>query len=159
MKRYVIVGNGAAAAACIEGIRSRDAEGEITVVSEEEREVYCRPLISYYLQGANDTLIRNYIEVEACFTSPEPSVDSIDENGDVVFAEEWRDSISIEETGRIRELAAEAVREFFCRFYAPGMEIDSSLIGELYSLRDGKPVISGAYNDLIKKKIREKVWR
>ena len=54
MKRYVIIGNGAAAAACIEGIRSRDAEGEITVVSEEEREVYCRPLISYYLQGKTD---------------------------------------------------------------------------------------------------------
>ena len=122
-----------------------------------EPEPGCR--ISYYLQGENDTLIRNYIEVEACFTSPEPSVDSIDENGDVVFAEEWRDSISIEETGRIQDLAAEAVREFFCRFYAPGMEIDSALIGELYSLRDGRPVISGAYNDLIKKEIGGKVWR
>ena len=54
MKRYVIVGNGVAAAACIEGIRSLDAESEITVVSEEERDVYCRPLISYYLEGKTD---------------------------------------------------------------------------------------------------------
>ena len=54
MKRYVIVGNGVAAAACIEGIRSLDTEGEITVVSEEDREVYCRPLISYYLEGKTD---------------------------------------------------------------------------------------------------------
>ena len=33
MKRYVIIGNGAAAAGCIEGIRSHDREGGITVVS------------------------------------------------------------------------------------------------------------------------------
>ena len=54
MKRYVIVGNGTAAAGCIEGIRSADREGQITVVSEEDRPVYCRPLISYYLEGKTD---------------------------------------------------------------------------------------------------------
>ena len=31
--RYVIIGGGAAAVGCIEGIRSVDAEGEITLVS------------------------------------------------------------------------------------------------------------------------------
>lgn len=51
MKRYVIIGNGAAAAGCIEGIRSADPEWPITVVSEELRPAYCRPLISYYLEG------------------------------------------------------------------------------------------------------------
>ncbi len=51
MNSYVIVGNGTAAAACIEGIRSVDKNGGITVVSEEERGAYCRPLISYYLEG------------------------------------------------------------------------------------------------------------
>jgi NAD(P)H-nitrite reductase large subunit len=51
MKRYVIVGNGVAAAACVEGIRSRDPDGAVTVVSAETRPVYCRPLISYYLEG------------------------------------------------------------------------------------------------------------
>lgn len=54
MKRYVIIGNGVAAAACIEGIRSVDPKGLIRVISEEEREVYCRPLISYYLEGKTD---------------------------------------------------------------------------------------------------------
>ena len=43
-----------AAAGCIEGIRSVDAEGEITVVSKEKHPVYCRPLISYYLEGKTD---------------------------------------------------------------------------------------------------------
>ncbi|MBQ6569063.1 MAG: NAD(P)/FAD-dependent oxidoreductase [Clostridia bacterium] len=54
MKKYVIIGNGVAAAGCIEGIRSVDTEGEITVISEEKHEVYCRPLISYYLEGKTD---------------------------------------------------------------------------------------------------------
>lgn len=54
MKRYVIAGNGAAAAGCIEGIRSVDKTGEITVISEEDHPVYCRPLISYYLEGKTD---------------------------------------------------------------------------------------------------------
>ncbi len=54
MKRYVIIGNGVAAAGCIEGIRKIDRTGEITVVSEEDRAVYCRPLISYYLEKKTD---------------------------------------------------------------------------------------------------------
>lgn len=54
MKRYVIIGNGVAAAGCIEGIRSADQTGEITVVSEEKHDVYCRPLISYYLEKKTD---------------------------------------------------------------------------------------------------------
>ena len=54
MKRYVIIGNGIAAANCIEGIRSTDPEGPITVVSAETHEVYCRPLISYLLEDRTD---------------------------------------------------------------------------------------------------------
>ena len=54
MEKYVIIGNGVAAAACIEGIRSVDSEGSITVVSQEKHHVYCRPLISYLLEGKTD---------------------------------------------------------------------------------------------------------
>lgn len=54
MNKYVIIGNGTAAAGCIEGIRSVDEASEITVVSSENRHVYCRPLISYYLEGKTD---------------------------------------------------------------------------------------------------------
>ena len=53
-KQYVIVGNGVAATGCIEGIRSVDKTGEITVISGENHAVYCRPLISYYLEGKTD---------------------------------------------------------------------------------------------------------
>ena len=60
MKEYLIIGNGVAAAGCVEGIRSVDGEGRITVVSEEKRAVYCRPLISYYLQGKTDLVRMAY---------------------------------------------------------------------------------------------------
>ncbi len=54
MKKYVIIGNGAAAVGCIEGIRSVDKSGEITVISKENEHVYSRPLISYYLENKTD---------------------------------------------------------------------------------------------------------
>ena len=51
MENYVIIGNGTAAVSCIEGIRSVDAESPITVISGEGYPAYCRPLISYVLEG------------------------------------------------------------------------------------------------------------
>ena len=54
MKQYVIIGNGTAAVGCIEGIRSVDKTGGITVISKEKHPVYSRPLISYYLEGKTD---------------------------------------------------------------------------------------------------------
>ncbi len=47
---YVIIGNSIAATAAIEGIRSQDRQGKITVISEEKDHVYGRPLISYWLE-------------------------------------------------------------------------------------------------------------
>lgn len=60
MKQYVIIGNGVAATGCIEGIRSVDTDSNITVVSEEPHAVYCRPLISYYLENKTDLARMNY---------------------------------------------------------------------------------------------------
>lgn len=60
MNSYVIIGNGVAATGCIEGIRSVDTEGKITVVSEEKHPVYARPLISYYLENKTDLERINY---------------------------------------------------------------------------------------------------
>ncbi len=48
---YVIIGNSTAAVGCIEGIRSVDQTGKITVISKEPHHVYSRPLISYLLYG------------------------------------------------------------------------------------------------------------
>ena len=62
MAEYVVIGNGVAAVGCIEGIRSTDKTSKITVVSEEKHAVYCRPLISYYLEGKTDLERMNYRE-------------------------------------------------------------------------------------------------
>ncbi len=60
MKQYVIIGDSVAAVGCIEGIRSVDKDSKITVVSEENHPVYCRPLISYYLENKTDSERMNY---------------------------------------------------------------------------------------------------
>lgn len=48
---YVIIGNSAAAVGCVEGIRTVDKAGKITVISNEPHHVYSRPLISYLIYG------------------------------------------------------------------------------------------------------------
>ena len=60
MKKYVIVGGGVASVGCIEGIRSVDKEGDITLIARENVLPYCRPLISYYLEGKTDFEKMNY---------------------------------------------------------------------------------------------------
>lgn len=52
--KYVLIGNSAAAVACVEGIRQRDREGTITMVTNEPYHTYSRPLISYLLAGKTD---------------------------------------------------------------------------------------------------------
>lgn len=49
--KYVIIGNGIAAAGAVEGIRSQDKDGAIAVIDGEQRGSYSRPLITYYLAG------------------------------------------------------------------------------------------------------------
>ena len=64
MNSYCIIGNGVAATGCIEGIRSVDEDAKITIVSAENRPVYCRPLISYYLEGKTTLDKMNYRDAD-----------------------------------------------------------------------------------------------
>lgn len=52
--KYVIIGNSAAAAGAVEGIRGIDKSSPITIISKEKYHIYSRPLISYYLCGKTD---------------------------------------------------------------------------------------------------------
>lgn len=54
MKNYVIIGGGIASLGCIDGIRSKDSEGKITLICGENAAPYARPLISYYLENKTD---------------------------------------------------------------------------------------------------------
>jgi NAD(P)H-nitrite reductase large subunit len=49
--RYVIIGNSAAGIGAVEGIRQRDRQGEIILITHEAHHTYSRPLISYLLLG------------------------------------------------------------------------------------------------------------
>jgi NAD(P)H-nitrite reductase large subunit len=49
--KVVIIGNSAAAAGCIEALNAAGAAADITVVTDESKAIYGRPLISYYLWG------------------------------------------------------------------------------------------------------------
>lgn len=49
--RYVIIGASAAGISAAETLRAADPHGEIILISDEERPLYSRPLISYYLAG------------------------------------------------------------------------------------------------------------
>lgn len=49
--KYVLIGNSTAAVAAVEGIRSVDGSGKITVISSEKHFCYGRPTISYCLKG------------------------------------------------------------------------------------------------------------
>ena len=51
MKNYVIIGNSAAAIGAVQGIRSVDKAGNITIITDEAYHTYSRPLISYWLEG------------------------------------------------------------------------------------------------------------
>jgi NAD(P)H-nitrite reductase large subunit len=52
--KYLIIGNAAGGIGAIEGIRSVDKTGTITVVSKEPYDAYSRPLIAEYLTGERD---------------------------------------------------------------------------------------------------------
>ncbi len=62
--KYVIIGGCIAACGAIEGIRSKDAEGQIIVIDGEKRGAYTRPLISYYLSDPD-----RYTDID--YRSPE----------------------------------------------------------------------------------------
>ncbi len=89
MSNYVIIGNGTAAVGCIEGIRSVDQDGQITVISKENHKVYSRPLISYLLEGKTDVERMKYrkddfYESEKCEFLPGTSAVKIDTEGKTV---------------------------------------------------------------------------
>lgn len=51
LRRYVILGSGAAGIAAAEAIRSQDRAGEIILLSEEQQGYYSRPGLAYFLTG------------------------------------------------------------------------------------------------------------
>ena len=51
MKDFVIIGNSAAGISAAEAIRENDKDSNVTIISDEDYNAYCRCLISYFLAG------------------------------------------------------------------------------------------------------------
>ena len=90
---YVIIGNSAAAVGGIEGLRSVDKEGKITVISDEPYHTYSRPLISYWLEGkVKDSNIyyrdKDFYDKNKCETIFGRTVVSIDKNAKQVILDD-----------------------------------------------------------------------
>lgn len=51
MLHYVLIGSGVASIAAAEAIRSRDPEGEISLIGDDPHGYYSRPGLAYYLSG------------------------------------------------------------------------------------------------------------
>lgn len=93
MLNYVIIGNSAAAVGGIEGLRSVDKEGKITVISDEPYHTYSRPLISYWLEGkVKDSNIyyrdKDFYDKNKCETIFGRTVVSIDKNAKQVILDD-----------------------------------------------------------------------
>jgi NAD(P)H-nitrite reductase large subunit len=62
--KYLIIGNSAAGVNAACAIRTNDAEGAITIISNEEFAAYGRPLISYYLNGKVEAKNMHYRDAD-----------------------------------------------------------------------------------------------
>ena len=52
MAKYVIIGNSTAAIGCVEGIRSKDKDGEIVLIASENHHTYA-PAHFLFIAGQN----------------------------------------------------------------------------------------------------------
>lgn len=92
MTKYLIIGNSAAAAGAVEGIRSTDKNGDITIISDEKYHTYSRPLISYLLQGKTDMQRMkyrpdNFYKENKCNFVPEEKAIKIDTVKKIVYTQ------------------------------------------------------------------------
>ncbi len=90
-------------------------------------------VFEYYLQGENPELLRTYLDLETFFSSPEPSLDHISEQGTPVFQKENRSEESFPVLRAAWDAAEAFTAEFFDLFYIKGEEIAPRFIEEMYA--------------------------
>ena len=89
--------------------------------------------IDYYLQGKNPAILRAFVELENYFSSPEPSVDYMSEQGFPVFQDEIRTEQDFQVIRSVWDAAVSFAQVFFDLFYQEGEIVHSSLIEEMYA--------------------------
>ena len=103
--------------------------------------------IEYYLKGNNPALLRGYVALENVFSSPEPSLSCMDENGVPVFQEELREESVMKQIQAAWDEALPFAQEFFELFYRDGDGIDPALIEEMYAADSYLGIDIPAYDD------------
>lgn len=104
-------------------------------------------IVHSYLQGVNNLLLQNYVELETFFSSPEPSVDSISGAGEIRFADEIRSKADLQELQIVLDNAKQYAETFFDVFYQTGEVIRSIIPEELYAAGGCYSVQRYAYDD------------
>ena len=123
------------------------------------RPEYVNSNITYYYHAEREVLLNNFIELESFITSPEPSVDHISEDGEVIFAEEIRSEEDLREVRLVLDLAEKFAVKFFDLFYQKNDMIDSGLIDEMFAADGCHWVQRFAWDDWSKSPIRTKPWQ
>ena len=127
--------------------------------SPGEREQLFMDGIEDYLIAENKTLIKNFVELESFFSSPEPPVDHIAEDGSVVFEKEPRMPEELREFDLAFSVALDYANEFFRLFYQEGEVIRPRLPEEMFAAEGYHGVQHSIYDDWPKAKVRTRSWQ
>ena len=115
--------------------------------------------ITDYLETENDTLLQNFIELEDSFISPEPAVDRVTREGEVVFAPEIRSGEELRQLQLVHETALGFAKDFFSRFYERGEVIDPRVPEETFAADGFHWVQTSAYDDWARTNVAPKEWK
>ena len=113
------------------------------------------PMIEYYLQGQNPDLLHGYVELENYFSSPDPSLNHMSEDGTPVFQEELRSPEELQNLGIAWDTAEYFIQEFFDLFYLPEDGISPRLVEEMYSAHTYLGIELPVYDDWLKTMIKK----
>ena len=112
--------------------------------------------LDFYLKNYNSDLVSEYVELESIFSSPEPAVDHITEQGSPVFQNEIRSVAALQSLQSTWNAALSFALEYFDLFYQDGEEIASSLIEEMYAVEKSLGLILPAYDDWFQTEIKKR---
>lgn len=115
--------------------------------------------IEDYLITEKNKLMQNYMELEGFMTSPEPSVDYLTKEGNVIFAKEIRNEDDLQALDLVLAESEKFALEFFKLFYQKGETIRPELIDEMFAAEGCHWVQRFAWNDWSKSPISTKPWQ
>lgn len=93
---------------------------------------------SYTSYNSKTYLFENYVFLESVFTSPEPSVEGVNINGDLIYGEEHRSKAEL----NFMTETQKGIKDYFCDFlfhlYVENSSISMTAVDECYRYRELK---------------------